>query len=84
MSTPFLKNWKKWKRNAALGAPATQQDLFNYTSPLMGIAIVIVLSTFSNIIKSQKIARRTEETKRYYSWTGRPPSSRALPPRKTT
>ncbi|QHV66184.1 hypothetical protein DMI80_09890 [Akkermansia muciniphila] len=53
----------------------TQQDLFNYASQLLnGVSIITVLSPSSNIAKGQKIARRTDETKRYYSctndWTG--------------
>lgn len=53
----------------------TQQDLFDYASQLLNsITPITVLSPSSNIPTGTKIARRTDETKRYYSctsdWTG--------------
>lgn len=52
-----------------------QQDLFNYAVQLLdGVSIITVLSSSSSIPKGKKIARRADETKRYYSctkdWTG--------------
>lgn len=53
----------------------SQQDLFDYASRLLnGVTVITVLSPSSNIEQGQLLARRADETKRYYSctddWTG--------------